>query len=47
MHRRFSIAGLTEAESILNDPWQQLFDLISLVARQLGWHIGDLFQSNR
>ncbi|ELU13278.1 hypothetical protein CAPTEDRAFT_165793 [Capitella teleta] len=35
--RRVSISGLSEAESVINDPWQQLFDLSDVTLLMVGF----------
>ena len=43
--RRVSIAGLPEKEAQISRPWDQMFDLVHLVAAQLDWNMTNLFNS--
>jgi len=39
------IDGLTDKESIISDPWTQLYQLMQSTSQQLQWKIGKVFHS--
>ena len=45
--QHFVISGLSQKDSYIADPWNQLHQLVQMVAEKLKWNVGRLFEGNR